>query len=187
MVEYLGGLLAGSKSPGGRDDRAVTWTRIVTGLSSFQIRAHYLLYRELASHLHNQAPDLDMSYEPQMKRATLYLDLDEFEAALMALIEDGSEDSAESPEAILRHSLFGLCRIGLLYDSWHYRRKDEDKACPLLKVRPTGRGMELDATIPHSSLGRLGQKRLQSPPGADSTSVDQRTSEVIQSFAKTVA
>ncbi len=25
MAEYLGGLLAASKSPGGRDDRAITW------------------------------------------------------------------------------------------------------------------------------------------------------------------
>jgi hypothetical protein len=143
MAEYLGGLLAASKSPGGRDDRAVTWTRIVTGLSSFQIRAHYLLYKELAARLHDEASDLDMSVNREMKRATLYLDLHEFETALMTLISDSTENSTEDPEAILRHSIFGLCRTGLLHDSWHYSTNDNIEPYPLLKVRPTGRGMEL--------------------------------------------
>jgi hypothetical protein len=132
MAEYLGGLLAGSKSPDGRDDRAVTWTRIVTGLSSFQIRAHYLLYRDLAVCLHEEAPDLDLSYKTEMKKVSIYLDRDEFEIALVASTQDNSEDS----EAILRHAIHGLCRAGLVNDSWAYGRS-------LLRITPTGRGIEL--------------------------------------------
>jgi hypothetical protein len=135
MAEYLGGLLAGSKSPDGRDDRAVTWTRIVTGLSSFQIRAHYLLYRELAARLRDEAPDLDLSYTDKMNKATMYLKRSEFEAILM-------RDSSEDPEAILRHSMFGLSRAGLINDSWYYGSGDS-VASGFLRVIPTGRGIEL--------------------------------------------
>jgi hypothetical protein len=49
MAEYLGGLLTGSRSHDGRDYRAVTWTKVVTGMSVLQVRAHYLLYREWAA------------------------------------------------------------------------------------------------------------------------------------------
>ena len=52
MVDYLGGVLAASRTPAGRDDRAVAWSNLVTSLSSLQIRAHYLLYREWAERLH---------------------------------------------------------------------------------------------------------------------------------------
>src|ERR1700733_11142493 len=54
MVDYLGGVLAASQSPGGRDDRAVTWSELVTRLSSFHIRAHFILYREWAARLSGQ-------------------------------------------------------------------------------------------------------------------------------------
>src|SRR5690348_7200920 len=33
MADYLGGLLAGSRHPSGRDDRAVAWSRLITGMS----------------------------------------------------------------------------------------------------------------------------------------------------------
>jgi hypothetical protein len=48
MAEYLGGVLAGSRSPNGRDDRAITRCRCISGMSALQTRAHFLLYREWA-------------------------------------------------------------------------------------------------------------------------------------------
>src|SRR6185295_7148801 len=38
MVEYLGGVLASARTDVGRDDRGTRWVRIVTGLSSYEIR-----------------------------------------------------------------------------------------------------------------------------------------------------
>jgi hypothetical protein len=141
MAEYLGGVLAASRSSDGRDDRAVTWTHIVTGLSSFQIRAHYLLYREWAKLLNDLMPDIDLSYSTEMELANICLDLGEFESALM-------QDSEAEPEAILRHSIFGLTRAGLLNDTWLYGspQKSGWRSCPFdnyIKVTPTGRGIEL--------------------------------------------
>lgn len=50
VTQYLGGVLASSRTPDGRDDRGVKIAEIVTGLSSYQLRAHYLIYSTL-SHL----------------------------------------------------------------------------------------------------------------------------------------
>lgn len=141
MGDYLGGVLAGSISPDGRDDRAITWSRILGGLSSFQVRAHYLFYREWAVRLHEAAPDLDCSYKGEMAVAEIFLDLEEFGTALL-------QDCGEDLEVILRHSLFGLTRAGLINDSWSYGPRNHYSAqcCEFetfLIVTPTGRGMEL--------------------------------------------
>lgn len=141
MGDYLGGVLAGSISPDGRDDRAITWSRIIGGLSSFQVRAHYLLYREWAARLHEAAPDLDCSYKGKMALAEIFLDLEEFGTALM-------QDCDENLEVILRHSLFGLTRAGLINDSWFYGARSRQSVIyhdfeTFLEVTPTGRGMEL--------------------------------------------
>jgi hypothetical protein len=44
QAEYLGGILASSKGPTTRDDRGITYTALLSSLSSYQIRTHYLLY-----------------------------------------------------------------------------------------------------------------------------------------------
>lgn len=44
-AEYFAGVLAGSRSPEGADDRGVATIDVLSGLSSLQIRAHYVLYR----------------------------------------------------------------------------------------------------------------------------------------------
>ena len=47
-TEYFGGVLASSRSRDGRDDRGVKIAKIVTTLSSYQLRAHYLMYSTLS-------------------------------------------------------------------------------------------------------------------------------------------
>ena len=44
MASYLGGILASSKGPVSRDDRAVAHCALVSSLSSYQVRTHYILY-----------------------------------------------------------------------------------------------------------------------------------------------
>lgn len=47
VSEYLSGVLASSRTPGGKDDRGVTWTALVGRLSADQLRLHYIVYREI--------------------------------------------------------------------------------------------------------------------------------------------
>ena len=47
VVDYYGGLLAGSKTPTGKDDRALPYLSKVQQMSAFQLRLHFLFYSEL--------------------------------------------------------------------------------------------------------------------------------------------
>lgn len=43
-AEYFGGVLASSRTSDGKDDAAVTLVEVLNGLSSIQLRTHYLIY-----------------------------------------------------------------------------------------------------------------------------------------------
>ena len=47
VVEYYGGLLAGSKSLTGKDDRALPYLAKVQQMSAYQLRLHFLFYFEI--------------------------------------------------------------------------------------------------------------------------------------------
>jgi hypothetical protein len=83
MAEYLGGVFAGARSPDGKDDRAVSWIKIIASLSALEVRAHYLLYREWAARLHGRT-DLNLGLAFICRAARLDADLYEFEDLLKA-------------------------------------------------------------------------------------------------------
>ena len=47
-VEYVGGVLASSRTEHGRDDRGSRMIKVVDGLTSYQMRTHYLIYASLS-------------------------------------------------------------------------------------------------------------------------------------------
>jgi hypothetical protein len=128
MASYLGGLLAGSRTPQGRDDRAVAWSKVITSLSSLQIRAHYLLYREWAARLRIIAV-YDLGVETGRVQATMEISSGEF-AKLLAGESEVDENDAMS------HAIGGLIRVGLLDDKFFYNDMH-------VRVMPSIMGMEL--------------------------------------------
>jgi hypothetical protein len=104
MADYLGGVLAGSQTPTGRDDRAVTWSALITRLSSFQIRAHYLIYRELAARIVNTDAKF---WVPGRPNPILYVEVEEF---VKALVQDTGVEEYDA----LTHALSGLSANDLL-------------------------------------------------------------------------
>jgi hypothetical protein len=58
LVEYLSGVLASSRTSDGQDDSGISWSSLLSTMSSVQIRAHFLLYREWAELLHEHGIDL---------------------------------------------------------------------------------------------------------------------------------
>ena len=138
MAEYLGGLLAGSRSPNGRDDRAVTWSRVITGLSSFQLRAHFLLYREWAARLKGMG---NLELNTNLERATTEFDLTEFEVALI-------QGSGLDVDGVMVHSIAGLVSASLLGDDYAFGESSNLRIGPsffdrVLRVMPSFTGMEL--------------------------------------------
>lgn len=106
MAEYLGGVLAGGCTPSGRDDRAVTWSSLITSMSSFQVRAHFVIYREWAARL-SGALGLNLGLPDERHRATMDIDESEF-GKVLALGSD------VDPARAVAHAVQGLVRVGLL-------------------------------------------------------------------------
>jgi hypothetical protein len=54
MAEYLSGVLAAGRNGQDQNDDAVSWAALIAQMSSKQLRAHFLFYREWALRLHGQ-------------------------------------------------------------------------------------------------------------------------------------
>lgn len=107
MAEYLGGLLATARTPSGRDDRAITWTSLVTQMSVFEIRAHYLIYTELIAQLRSwqeRHPGEDVLADMRV----IYIDTLELVHRLLELAPEADGTS------LLEHAHTGLGRHDLI-------------------------------------------------------------------------
>jgi len=139
MADYLGGVLAASRTPNGRDDRAVTWSKLVTSLSSLQIRAHYLLYREWAERLLG-LQEVNLGVEAGRDQAVMHIELTEF---VNRLIIDN-----DVPPTVLSHAIVGLERVGLLESRFTFGPKNVENGpnsafANVITVRPSVMGLEL--------------------------------------------
>jgi hypothetical protein len=108
---YLGGMLASSKGPVSRDDRAVAYCSLVSSLSTYQIRTHGILYSTIlrATHFHvGEKPFLikDLLGTIQKQSLTVAIRETDYRKAM-----DFSD--AENPESIAQHSFVGLEMKGL--------------------------------------------------------------------------
>ena len=110
MAEYLGGVLASSRTEMGRDDRAATYSALISRLSTYQLRLHYALYESARQALSGRPISLAISAE-RARQARLFWDLGELRAA-MAFSDD---EHHQYPE-IFRHCLQGFVRENLISD-----------------------------------------------------------------------
>lgn len=139
MAEYLGGMLAGSRTPSGRDDRAVAWSELITSLSAVQIKAHYLLYTSWALLLKGRV-DINLAVSTGRNQATLDVELAEFATA----ITQGSELEVDVAQS---HAIPGLARVGLLDNEYGYGPREGaargSSFSLVLRVQPSVAGIEL--------------------------------------------
>lgn len=116
MAEYLGGVLAASKTPDGRDDRAVVWSSLVASMSTLQIRAHFLLYREWAAVLRGRT-DINLGKVDASRETRLHVELASF---LRGLVQEDGIDYLEA----LSHSIMGLRRLDLLGNDYGWGKRE---------------------------------------------------------------
>ncbi|AGB24540.1 hypothetical protein Mycsm_04292 [Mycobacterium sp. JS623] len=136
MAEYLGGVLAAGRTPAGKDDRGVTWTKVITTMSALQIRAHFILYREWAIALHGSGFSLNM--DDGRNRAVMYVDLSDFVSLLLETDPDVDAESA------LTHVLSNLHRLNLIEGAYRYGSPGPGGGDrPVFEARPSLAGMEL--------------------------------------------
>jgi hypothetical protein len=108
-TEYLGGVLASSRTEVSRDDRGAALISLVARLSTYQLRLHYILYRVFAEIYGGS----NATVSDSASRQTLctYLPTNVFHDAM-----DFSEE--ENHEVIMHHALVGLGREDLLGPNW---------------------------------------------------------------------
>lgn len=111
-VEYLGGVLASSRSGVSRDDRGAAVAALITRLSTYDLRTHYVMYRTARSLLLGQDVNLRLSKE-QTSHGKVYLPLGPFIQA-MAFTAD------ESIDEVVTHCLPRLKQEALINDEWAY-------------------------------------------------------------------
>lgn len=107
-TEYFGGVLASSRSKISRDDRGATFTKLIGRLSSYQLRAHYILYTMLKKEYNGQ--DIDIDSHNAVKKHFIF----PRETFLVAM-----DFQADEPlDAIISHIFLGLAREGLIGNDW---------------------------------------------------------------------
>ena len=111
-AEYLGGVLASSRSEVSRDDRGASLVALVGRLSTYQLRTHYICYSQCQRALAGMAFPIGQQSH-RRSQAKYFLALNDY--------ANGMDFSgAEIPEiaAIATHAIIGLVREELIDDDY---------------------------------------------------------------------
>lgn len=106
-AEYFGGILAASRSGINRDDRGVTFITLLSRLSTYQIRAHYVFYQIVKTVLNGKPLHLTLAEE--RNKAQVYIPFQVFDEGLAI-----TEDEVTKYQALLDHVIFGLGKEELI-------------------------------------------------------------------------
>lgn len=112
-AEYFGGVLASSRTEQGRDDRGACIAKVLDGLSTYQIRTHYLIYATIKKTFSNANLPFNMEGRPKMQ---IFLPFNGFISAM-----EFNEGEMKQFIQILNHIFFGLSAEDLIEPSfWQY-------------------------------------------------------------------
>lgn len=115
-VEYFGGILASARTEDGRDDRSARLAKEVDTLSTYQLRAHYLIYASVRRLFADAGLLFDMHGRPKMRFFIPALDF------IVAM--DLNQKEQGQLVQLLNHVFFGLHGDSLIEADWRYGPKD---------------------------------------------------------------
>lgn len=118
-AEYLGGVLASSRTEDGRDDRGARVAKILSGLSTYQIRTHYLIYSTIKNLFSNAGLSMNLEGRPKMQ---IYLPITGYFNAM-----EFNDIEAEQFEQITTHVFFGLHAEDLIEGAWQMGNEESLK------------------------------------------------------------
>lgn len=114
-VDYFGGILASSRTELGRDDRGARIAKILDGMSTYQIRSHYIIYSLIKKKFKGSGYQYNMEDRPKMQ---LFIPMNVYIASMKF-----DEKELQQFSAILNHALFGLSNDDLI-ENFQYGPKD---------------------------------------------------------------
>lgn len=119
QIEYFGGVLASSRSSISRDDRGAYFVSLISRLSTYQLRTHYLIYQSFKTQFNGLKMNVAHSDgRDKMKILIPYL------TYYQAL--DFSEEEMQNSPYLLEHSIVGLYTEKLI-DNYVYGSSNDLK------------------------------------------------------------
>lgn len=115
-IEYLGGILASSRTEHGRDDRGARIAKVMDALSTYQLRTHYLIYATVRALFAESGLSLNMEGRSKMQ---FFIPLSGYCAAM-----DFSHAEQLQFSSLLGHIFFGLHGDNLLEGRFQYGDKN---------------------------------------------------------------
>jgi len=105
-LEYMGGVLASSRTKTGRDDRGARISRTINNMSCYQLRAHYLIYSTISQLFKGSDYDFRREHRGRME---IFVPFSSFSKAM-----DFSEEEFLQSEMLTSHIIFGLFSDSLI-------------------------------------------------------------------------
>lgn len=109
QIEYFVGILASSRTSNSRDDRGAYFAAIITKLSVYQLRTHYLLYHALKIQFNDQ--DIHLCDSINWCEFELFIPYETYYYAM-----DFSQEEINNWGHLLSHSICGLRNEDLISD-----------------------------------------------------------------------
>lgn len=141
QVEYFGGVLASSRSGVSRDDRGAYFVALISRLSTYQLRTHYLIYHSIKKSFDGQP--MNIGDGKDRGKMELFIPFSTYINAM-----DITQEEINNLDNIMTHSVWGLNKEDLIdqfqYGSVDYiqnRYKDAKESGIILQ--PTNLGVEL--------------------------------------------
>lgn len=115
-VEYIGGVLASSRTESGRDDRGVRIAKLVGTLSTYQLRAHYLVYSAIREVFKTKGLPFNMEGRPKME---VFIPFSGFNSSM-----EFDQSELKQLVQLTGHIFFGLHSENLIEGAWQYGSKE---------------------------------------------------------------
>lgn len=141
QVEYFGGVLASSRTGVSRDDRGAYFTSLISRLSTYQLRTHYLIYHSLKKHFDGQ--DININDGNNWRDLELFFPNETYYHSM-----DFSNEEAQDWGNLLSHSIWGLNKEDLISNFSfgnveHIQKKFKQAEKSGLLITPSKIGVEL--------------------------------------------
>ena len=107
--EYYAGVLASSKTALGRDDRGASWAFLISQMSTYQIRLHYVFYM-LVYRLLKDSPH-SVGYKASARKNSIYIPWSDFIKSM-----DFEWNELMEQNGILSHTILNLAKEKLVDD-----------------------------------------------------------------------
>ena len=115
-IEYFGGVLASSRTGISRDDRGVYFNSLISRLSTYQLRMHYVFYHAIKKEFNGESINFGMLNE--IKKMTLFIS-----ASFLAKTMGFSSEEINRLDVYLNHIVNGLWKEQLIDSSFIYGNK----------------------------------------------------------------